>query len=57
MIECPTCLIYDVNEDLSIILTAKATDDVTLILTREDDVDQEGELVLIERASDQEPKS
>ena len=57
MIECPTCLIYDVNEDLGIILTVKATDDVTLILTREDDVDQEGELVLIERASDQEPKS
>jgi len=54
--ECPTCLVYHVDKGLGVVPATQTTDNFTLIPTREDNVDQKRELVLTERASDQEPK-
>ena len=55
MSECRTCLVYHIGKGLSVIPT-EAMDNVTLILTREDSLDKEGEVAGIERASDQKSK-
>ena len=50
---CGTCLVYRVDKGLGVVPTADATDEVAPILTREDGIDQEGELTPTEHASDQ----
>ena len=51
MSECRTCLIYHIDNGLSVV-PKEATDRVILTLAREDCFDQEGELVRSECASD-----
>ena len=52
-----TYLIYHIYEGLGVVLTVKATDNITLVPAREGGIDQEGECVKIKRASDQSSKS
>jgi len=49
---CETCLVYRVDESLCVV-PKEATDCVTFIFTREDRLDQGGEFMRIEHASDQ----
>lgn len=54
MSECGTCLVYHINEGLSVI-SAKGTDRATHVFAREDLLDQGGEFIQNERAADQTP--
>jgi hypothetical protein len=49
---CGTCLVYHINKRLCV-FPDEATDCVTRIIARENGLDQGGELMRSERASDQ----
>ena len=55
MNEYRTHLVYHIDKGLGVVPT-EATDNIMPILTREDSLNQEGELIRIERASNQKPQ-
>jgi len=54
MSECRTCLVYHIDEGLSVV-SAEATNRATHMLAREGLLDKGGEFMQSERAADQTP--